>query len=269
MLRIHSHEVAHAAPRLPQLATVLNTSLKRNQACPFCCKKVYGEERHALQCPVLMQLAVAHVLETSPLMELPDSAHTSRLQLFRARRSLLTCTALSPEATLAMKSLNQMCWLCARRGSCVHVVDVQTLKAHLRKHHAQEWKLVGRDLPGALLTVPVQRPCQFCFVQIQKILKVHSTKCLPLLQLHIASTLSDSLPPLPQLSRAADRGDLAGDDASPDGGHQRLTDDHGDRKDIQEAKATACHSSAVCGSSAPPCGRSSNRGGGGQLQAGP
>ena len=136
MLRIHPHEMAHAAPHLPRLAAVLKTSLKRDQACPFCCKKEYGEERHALQCPVLMQLALANVLETSPLVELPDDVHVSRLRLFQAWQPLMACTALSPEATSAVKSLNKVCRLCARRGSCARVVDVQTLKTHLRKVHA-------------------------------------------------------------------------------------------------------------------------------------
>ena len=62
-----------------------------------------------------------------------------------------------------------------------------------------EWAIVERSLPGALSDVPVQ----------QKTPKVHSAKCLPLLQIHIASSLSDGLPPLPhgagQLSRAAEQ----------------------------------------------------------------
>ena len=104
------------------------------------------------------------MLANSPIIDLPDDALSSRLQQFRAWRPLLECTTLSPEAALAIPSPHRLCWLCAQTGSCVRIVDVQSLKAHFRKDHAQERRLVEPGLQGALMAVPVQRPCQFCCV---------------------------------------------------------------------------------------------------------
>ena len=106
--------------------------LVRDTDCQFCQKKVYGVERHALQCPVLFQACFMNCLVKAPSEE-PDIWH-------RLRDLTRDSCHLHLQGTLQMtqdlsESLNRFCLLCARENMETSIMDIQAWRKHMQQEH--------------------------------------------------------------------------------------------------------------------------------------
>ena len=77
LIRMHAKEWCRVAEQVAEACKAHKRFLVRDTECHFCQKKVYGVERHALQCPVLFQACFMNCLVKAPSEE-PDIWHRLR-----------------------------------------------------------------------------------------------------------------------------------------------------------------------------------------------
>ena len=154
--------------------------MTRDAACRFCNKRVYGVERHSLQCPVLFQASVRKCLAQAP------SEAADRWKGL-ASLTVESCTqylegARSVEQSLA-EPLNRFCVICAQQGVETPLMDMQAWRRHLQLRHGVD-KFVLTTTHGEHAAVAhMVRPCTYCLLPFHKSPKLHRSKCLPLAQL--------------------------------------------------------------------------------------
>ena len=69
LIRMHAGEGYRVAEEVAQACKAHKSLFVRDAECQFCLKKVYGVERHALQCPVLFQACFMSCLAEAPSVE--------------------------------------------------------------------------------------------------------------------------------------------------------------------------------------------------------
>ena len=77
ILRKHASVWHKCNPTISQALEIFKDTLIRDAPCPYCTKTVYGVSRHAIQCPVLMQIAlVMRVLDLKVDVYSASSRHS-------------------------------------------------------------------------------------------------------------------------------------------------------------------------------------------------
>ena len=74
----------------------------------------------------------AYATDLPPVVD--DAEHVERIRRRSDWAALLQPDPLTEQATQVARSLTA-CWLCAQSGDFMRVVDVQTLRARMRKAH--------------------------------------------------------------------------------------------------------------------------------------
>ena len=87
--------------------------------------------------------------------------------------------------------LERHCALCSHA-----VVNQQDWRRHMKKCHDLEWISAQAGISSTLEGIELSRPCKFCRIAYTKTPRLHTAKCLPLLQLsflrhHVRDLSSD------------------------------------------------------------------------------
>ena len=175
---LRSHPVAwhKCNPAISQGHGVFAKALKRDSACPYCEKIVFGTSRHLTQCPVIVQVVLLHqlaVLEVDPYDVQSNPVHINKAQAAR----LLTNYEEASNSD-QVPGLLHKCFICQ-----ADICDIQTWRRHMKQHHSQVWKQLEGSLKSAVMAQPLPRPCPYCKTQYQKTPAVHVGKHLALQQL--------------------------------------------------------------------------------------
>ena len=168
--------------------------IQRDRDCELCDKKVHTADRHMRNCVVLFQVAVASAWHRAGAPE--HSANTQvNPSMFTAqivKKLLEEPTVPAPQEDKPLLTfLERHCALCSHA-----VVNQQDWRRHMKKCHDLEWIPAQAGISGTLEGIALSRPCKFCRVAYTKTPRLHTTKCLPLLQLsflrhHVRDLSSD------------------------------------------------------------------------------
>ena len=181
LIRKHAKEWHTHSQEVSRLCVSHKNLLHRDAPCPYCGKVVYGVERHAIQCPVLFQVCLLH------LMRVSTSAESATWQDLRQLDKPACIEHLQEEAltffTRFAQPLNRFCLLCAQEGQEECIVDMQHLKRHFRDAHFIQKDSLASICDLHFASIVMQRPCNFCSQQYQKSPQLHKSKCVPLVQI--------------------------------------------------------------------------------------
>ena len=181
LIRKHATEWHSHSQEVSKLCISHKHLLRRDAHCPFCDKMVYGVERHAIQCPVLFQVCLLHLMRVGT-----DSVLTTWQDLRQLHRSVCESRIQAGEFTFFTRfaqPLCHFCLLCAQEGIDEHIVDMQQLKRHLRNAHSITKESLTSTCDSHFASIEMQRPCSFCSQQYQKSPQLHKSKCVPLVQI--------------------------------------------------------------------------------------
>ena len=181
LIRKHATEWHSHSQEVSKLCITHKHLLRRDAHCPFCDKMVYGIERHAIQCPVLFQVCLLHLMRVGT-----DSVLTTWQDLRQLHRSVCESRIQAGELTFFTRfaqPLCHFCLLCAQEGIDEHIVDMQQLKRHLRNAHSIPKESLTSICDSHFASIEMQRPCSFCSQQYQKSPQLHKSKCVPLVQI--------------------------------------------------------------------------------------
>ena len=175
---LRSHTVAwhKCNPSLNQSHSAFEKELKRDFACPYCGKTVFGVARHLTQCPVIMQVAFLHQLAIQEID--PYATQAVTVDISSSQAAQLLTNYEDARASEQLPGLLHKCYSCQ-----ADVHDLQTWRRHMKQNHSQVWKQVEGHLKNAVMAQPLPRPCPYCKTQYQKTPAVHVGKCLALQQL--------------------------------------------------------------------------------------
>ena len=181
LIRKHAKEWHTHSQEVSRLCISHKNSLNRDAPCPYCGKVVYGVERHAIQCPVLFQVCLLHLLRVS------TGAESATWQDLR-RLDKPACVGNLQEGALSFftqfaQPLSRFCLLCAQEGQEERIVDMQHLKRHFREAHSIQKDSLASICDLHFASIVMQRPCSFCSQQYQKSPQLHKSKCVPLVQI--------------------------------------------------------------------------------------
>ena len=168
--------------------------IQRDRDCELCDQKVHTADRHMRNCVVLFQVAVASAWHRAGAPE-----HSANTQVNPSMFTAQIVKKLLEEPTLPapqedkplLTFLERHCALCSHA-----VVNQQDWRRHMKKCHDLEWISAQAGLSSTLEGITLSRPCKFCRVAYTKTPRLHTTKCLPLLQLsflrhHVRDLSSD------------------------------------------------------------------------------
>ena len=181
LIRKHASEWHAHSQEVSRLCISHKHLFQRDAPCPYCGKVVYGVERHAIQCPVLFQVCLLHLLRTGTHNEpvawqdLRKLDKPTCIQHLQAGES----TFFTPFA----RPLNCFCLLCAQEGHEERIVDMQHLKRHFCAAHSLRKDSLASICDLHFANIEMKRPCHFCSQQYQKSPQLHKSKCVPLVQL--------------------------------------------------------------------------------------
>ena len=160
----------------------------------FVTKKVHTADRHMRNCVVLFQVAVASAWHRAGAPE-----HSANTQVNPSMFTAQIVKKLLEEPTLPaphedkplLTFLERHCALCSHA-----VANQQDWRRHMKKCHDLEWISAQAGVSSTLEEIELSRPCKFCRVAYTKTPRLHTTKCLPLLQLsflrhHVRDLSSD------------------------------------------------------------------------------
>ena len=164
LIRKHATEWHSHSQEVSKLCISHKHLLRRDAHCPFCDKMV--------QCPVLFQVCLLHLMRVSTDSVLHRSVCESRIQ-----------AGEFTFFTMFAQPLSHFCLLCAQEGIDEHIVDVQQLKRHLRNAHSLTKESLASICDSHFASIEMQRPCSFCSQQYQKSPQLHKSKCVPLVQI--------------------------------------------------------------------------------------
>ena len=175
---LRSHPVAwhKCNPTLSQSHSAFEKELKRDFACPYCGKTVFGVARHLTQCPVIMQVAFLHQLAVQEID--PYDAQAATVNISTSQAAQLLTNYEDARTSEQIPGLLHKCYICQ-----ADIHDMQTWRRHMKQHHSQIWKQIEGSLKTAVMAQPLPRPCPYCKTQYQKTPAVHVSKCLALQQL--------------------------------------------------------------------------------------
>ena len=155
--------------------------IQRDRDCELCDQKVHTADRHMRNCVVLFQVAVASAWhragapEHSEITQVTPSMFTAQM----VKKLLEEPTSPAPQEDKPLLTfLERHCALCSQA-----VVNQQDWRRHMKKSHDLEWISAQADITSTLENIELSRPCKFCRVAYTKTPRLHTTKCLPLLQL--------------------------------------------------------------------------------------
>ena len=177
---MHAKEWYQVAEKVADARKAHKRLFVRDTECQFCQKKVYGVERHALQCPVLFQACFMSCLAKAPSVE-PNIWHRLR-DLTRESCHLYLQGSLQITQDVS-EPLNRFCVLCARQNTATSIMDIQAWRKHLQQVHGVTKTVLTTQFHEQAALVNISRPCAFCRMPFQKSPKLHRSKCLPLAQL--------------------------------------------------------------------------------------
>ena len=181
LIRKHAKEWHTHSQEVSRLCISRKHSLNRDAPCPYCGKVVYGVERHAIQCPVLFQVCLLH------LMRVSTGAESATWQDLRQLDKPACVGHLQAGAltffTQFAQPLSRFCLLCAQEGQEERIVDMQQLKRHFRDAHSIQKDSLSSICDLHFASIVMQRPCNFCSQQYQKSPQLHKSKCVPLVQI--------------------------------------------------------------------------------------
>ena len=180
LIRMHAKEWYQVAEKVADACKAHKRLFVRDTECQFCQKKVYGVERHALQCPVLFQACFMSCLAKAPSVE-PNIWHRLR-DLTRESCHLYLQGSLQITQDVS-EPLNRFCVLCARQNTATPTMDIQAWRKHLQQVHGVTKTVLTTQFHEQAALVNISRPCAFCRMPFQKSPKLHRSKCLPLAQL--------------------------------------------------------------------------------------
>ena len=144
-------------------------------------QKVHTADRHMRNCVVLFQVAVASAWYRAGAPEHSDN-HNVNPSVFTTQtveRLLEEPTLPAPQQDKPLLTfLERHCALCSHA-----VINQQDWRRHMRKDHDEAWKSAQAGISSTLDGIELSRPCKFCRVAYTKTPRLHTTKCLPLLQL--------------------------------------------------------------------------------------
>ena len=180
LIRMHAREWYRVAEAAAAACKAHKHLFVRDAECNLCLKKVYGVERHALQCPVLFQACFMNCLAEAP-SEVPNLWLRLRDITAETCKSYLqgTFQANQEEA----EALSRFCVLCARKNRETPIMDVQAWRRHLQQVHGVSKEVLTTKFHEHAAPVSISRPCTFCRMPFQKSPSLHRSKCLPLAQL--------------------------------------------------------------------------------------
>ena len=180
LIRMHAQEWYRVAEAVADACKAHKHLFVRDTECQLCLKKVYGVERHALQCPVLFQASFMSCLAKAPSAA-PDIWHRLIELTTETCQSYLQ-GSLQVTQDIA-ESLNRFCILCARQNTEASVMDIQAWRKHLQQVHGVHKTVLTTRFHEQAALVSMKRPCVFCRMPFQKSPNLHRSKCLPLAQL--------------------------------------------------------------------------------------
>ena len=180
LIRMHAQEWYRVAEAVADACKAHKHLFVRDTECQLCLKKVYGVERHALQCPVLFQASFMSCLAKAPSAA-PDIWHRLIELTTETCQSYLQ-GSLQITQDIA-ESLNRFCILCARQNTEASVMDIQAWRKHLQQVHGVHKTVLTTRFHEQAALVSMKRPCVFCRMPFQKSPNLHRSKCLPLAQL--------------------------------------------------------------------------------------
>ena len=155
--------------------------IQRDRDCELCDQKVHTADRHMRNCVVLFQVAVASAWHRAGAPEHSEPQHVSP-SMFTAqtvKKLLAEPTIPAPQEDKPLLTfLERHCALCSHA-----VVNQQDWRRHMKKSHDLEWTSAQAGISSTLEGIELSRPCKFCRVAYTKTPRLHTTKCLPLLQL--------------------------------------------------------------------------------------
>ena len=181
LIRKHAREWHTHSQEVSRLCISHKHSLKRDAPCPYCGKVVYGVERHAIQCPVLFQVCLLHLMRVSTGAESATWQDLRQLDKPACVRHL-QAGALTFFTKFA-QPLSCFCLLCAQEGQEERIMDMQQLKRHFRDAHSLQKDSLASICDLHFTSIAMQRPCNFCSQQYQKSPQLHKSKCVPLIQI--------------------------------------------------------------------------------------
>ena len=180
LIRMHAREWYRVAEAAADACKAHKHLFVRDTECKLCLKKVYGVERHALQCPVLFQACFMHCLAKAP-SERPDLWLRLRDITVDTCKMFLNGTLQASQEEA--EALSRFCLLCARRNDETPVMDVQAWRRHLQQAHSVSKEVLTGKFHEHVAPVSISRPCTFCRMPFQKSPSLLRSKCLPLAQL--------------------------------------------------------------------------------------
>ena len=180
LIRMHAKEWYRVAEQVADACKAHKRLFVRDTECQFCQKKVYGVERHALQCPVIFQACFMSCLAKAPSVE-PNIWHRLK-NLTRESCHLYLQGSLQITQDVS-EPLNRFCVLCARQNTATSIMDIQAWRKHLQQVHGVTKTVLTTQFHEQAALVNISRPCAFCRMPFQKSPKLHRSKCLPLAQL--------------------------------------------------------------------------------------
>ena len=168
--------------------------IQRDRDCELCDQKVHTADRHMRNCVVLFQVAVASAWHRAGAPEHSENTQVNP-SMFTAqivKKLLEEPTVPAPQEDKPLLTfLERHCALCSHA-----VVNQQDWRRRMKKCHDLEWISAQAGISGTLEGIALSRPCKFCRVAYTKTPRLHTTKCLPLLQLsflrhHVRDLSSD------------------------------------------------------------------------------
>ena len=155
--------------------------IQRDRDCELCDQKVHTADRHMRNCVVLFQVAVASAWYRAGAPEHSDN-HNLNPSVFTTQtveRLLEEPTQPAPQQDKPLLTfLERHCALCSHA-----VVNQQDWRRHMKKDHDAAWQSAQAGISSTLDRIALSRPCKFYRVAYTKTPRLHTTKCLPLLQL--------------------------------------------------------------------------------------
>ena len=159
--------------------------IQRDRDCELCDQKVHSADRHMRNCVVLFQVAVAGAWYRAGAPDHSKNNTVSPSVFTRqiVERLLDEPTQPAPQQDKPLLTfLERHCALCSCVCSCA-VVNQQDWRRHMKKDHDAAWQAAQTSISSTLDRIELSRPCKFCRVVYTKTPRLHTTKCLPLLQL--------------------------------------------------------------------------------------
>ena len=180
LIRMHAQEWYGVAEAVAEACKAHKQLFVRDTECSLCLKKVYGVERHALQCPVLFQACFMNCLAKAPSV-MPNIWLRLKVITEDHCKSCLQGTLQVTQEVA--EALNRFCALCARQNKETPIMDIQAWRKHLQHAHGVSKTVLTTKFHEQAALVSMSRPCTFCRMPFQKSPNLRRSKCLPLAQL--------------------------------------------------------------------------------------